>query len=112
MTAHKMVLIPTSGEVIVKEVNDGLDALYAALNCEAVEAISGVLHGHMVSLFFDEDGKETNAPHNSFATKIGLTFGMYPFDYIAGDVLVLAVGPEGDTVDLPDDVISKLCEPA
>lgn len=87
MVESKFLFIPVQGEIKILDLpgTNNLDNFYSLIGCDSIEIVNVV--GGRYLMVIDEEGKVHNPPKsNNFRASCG--YGGFPFDFIAGDVLI------------------------
>lgn len=107
----KGLLIPVAGPIndvqIEGDMLDGLQSLVGGM-IQSIPFRSAIGDRSDVAPYFNEEGKILNLMPNPRATAL-LAPGMFPNDYIAGDLVLVGFDDEtGEERDIPESFVAEL----
>lgn len=97
----RAIVIPTSGEVELREIATDLASLQAIVG----GWIESVTFTEEVHLYCDEEGKFKGAEPNRVATWFAASMLPGWDDVIMGPVVVLGMTPDGEEADVPAEIV-------
>jgi len=94
------LFISTTGNAVKATFDDLAD--YQQAVGGYIEAVDIKVAGHEATIYLNEEGKMFGLPLNRSVTRLA-TGRIFEGDYIAGDVVIVGGGYEGDTLSLHPD---------